>query len=261
MTGRPTGKMTSLKSKLNLDVPFTNVYRYDVALEDIENLRVAVVHDLHRCMVHSPDGQKHVCLHDTRHTLSPDRYSDITRKYRALLYHGTFNLRPKSKSRPAQTLAHELVWKWTESTGKYVGCPFWTEKARTLFDSHVKNHGPISLKMAIIAANNISGTKDDRSARIADDRKITHEHVFPIKNILMVLDSMKNPSVADIRKLLERLCVSCVVLESEHRLLQLPNSENPWYRYRGIALIENPHWPDEHKHLVKQAGLKVVLSS
>jgi hypothetical protein len=63
-----------------------------------------------------------------------------------------------------------------------------------------------------------------------------------------------------LRELFARFAVACVVLESEHPPNSLYDRVNPWQRYggRGITLVKNPDWPEEHKNLIDLAELQVV---
>jgi hypothetical protein len=116
-----------------------DVFDHIAPPEATEKLRTAVIDDIRWVYDTFPDIRK-VTLAD----IDPDAYQVLKQKYMrssspwtgsspgsSLLHFGSFNL---TKSR---TLANELVWKWTEATGKYVGCQFWSRNAKALLDAEV----------------------------------------------------------------------------------------------------------------------------
>jgi hypothetical protein len=179
-------------------------------------------------------------------SLSPDDYARMKRTYKPLLHYGSFGLPAK---RP---VANELIWKWTEASGKYVGCQFWSMKAKKLFDLEVAACGgwPITGR----AAKDIQ-TKLSKKTRPKDSR-LTHEHVYPIKDMKLWLEEQGKPDRESIRGHFSRQCVSCVILESEHNFGPADH-ENPWRRYAesGIKLSPNKDWSKDQRNLIEQAGL------
>jgi hypothetical protein len=178
--------------------------------------------------------------------LHPADYEQMRRKYQNLLHYGVFSL-------PAKRAAvNELIWKWTEATGKYVGCQFWSVGAHLLFDSAVRECGgwPITAK----TARRIEQTLSEWSRAV--ECRLTHEHVYPIKDMKRWLGARTNPTREDFRIHLERQCVSCVLLESEHDRSE-GNDANPWLRYKkaGIRLVSNPAWPDAQRAWIMEADL------
>lgn len=178
--------------------------------------------------------------------LSPDDLARMRERYRRLLHYGAFSLPGK------RAVANELIWKWTESTGKYLGCQFWSFKAKELFDLEVANCGgwPITLQMARSLELKLSKKSRPKNSRL------THEHVYPIKDMKRWLSGQAKPNREEIRNHFERQCVGCVILETEHDRTR-GDDENPWLRYKnaGITLALNSAWPDTQHVLIGEAGL------
>jgi hypothetical protein len=153
-----------------------------------------------------------------------------------------------------------LAWKWSETTGKFIGCPFWSLSAKTVFDHEIALlHDP-----SLEDAWKLSQSLGQKIRKI--DQQLTHEHVFPKRFFCEILRNYQPTGIQDInalRALFSRLAIGCVVLESEHPP-HAPNAwanrDNPWRRYQGITLVENPAWPEEHKLLIARAGLQIVPS-
>jgi hypothetical protein len=172
-------------------------------------------------------------------TWIPKAYDEMREKYRRILHYGVFSLPGK------RAVANEVIWKWTEATGKYVGCQFWSIGAKSVFDQEVRSAGgwPITVRLARTLERKLS-TKSRPNAI-----KLTHEHVYPIKDIKLLLASKNSPTREEIRELLERQCMSCVLLESEHDR-SAGHDPNPWLRYTNagnIRLADNPAWPDSQR--------------
>jgi hypothetical protein len=169
------------------------------------------------------------------------------------LYCKSYNLRGRKDVRAT---LDELAWKRSELTGKFCGCPFWSVGAKSLFDQRLADHvkgGTPTLDDAWQVADGIS----KQTAKI--DEKLTHEHVFPRVHLLKVLQEPNVIVTFDhIETLIERLAVGCVVLQSEHILLNSREGtvHNPWLRYKGvIRLAENPKWPDFQRRMIVEAEL------
>jgi hypothetical protein len=76
---------------------------------------------------------------DSLQMIDPAHYHRLRTIISPHLYYKSFNLREK------QILANELIWKWTEATGKYIGCQFWSVEAQDLFNAELRNrHGKIT---------------------------------------------------------------------------------------------------------------------
>lgn len=227
---------------VNDNVAFRDVFHHTAV--NAEKLREMIVADINRCIENEPYVHKHPRLEDSRSNLGPDIYEKLKNQYKKpLLYHGALNLK--------NSLSDCLIWKWTEATGKYIGCAFWSVGAKLLFDESVASFGTSpSLRDAVKIAIGLS----QRSRPL--DCRITHEHVYPKEALRRLLPDLKE----DIGGLFDRLCVSCVVLESEHKKIDRlgsPNEENPWKRYApaGIKLVDNPEWPPLQRKMIMEAGL------
>jgi hypothetical protein len=228
---------------MNRQTAYRDVFDHNADPEALERLRSAVIHDAHWMCNVFPGAERVTADH-----LDPDVYRALREKYRPLLHaccgRGSFNL-PKPR-----TLADELIWKWTEATGKYVGCQFWSVSAKALFDFEVKGW-PITPKRARAIEKTLSAKDRPSNARL------THEHVYPRKELRKDL-RMQKLSRNEIRELFDRLCVSCVVLESEHDQLRggdVKGDLNPWERYAraNIVLAENPRWQPVQRNEIADA--------
>lgn len=229
-----------------MESKLVDVFDHIAPPEVTEKLRTAVVDDIRWTCESFPDIRK-----VTPADVAPDIYQALKRKYGSLLHFGSFNL---TKSR---TLADELVWKWTEATGKYVGCQFWSRNAKALFDAEVSLVGgwPIAPALARKIERKLSeksahGVKRPRSSRL------THEHVYPIKDMKQLLHGNTRRTVEEIRGLFEHYCVGCVVLASEHERFS-GDEANPWIRYAKarIKLAGNPAWSNMQRQMIVEAGL------
>jgi hypothetical protein len=218
----------------NSDFLLESVFDHDADRNMVDALRAAVVEDLHALHGRYPRFGT-----VTAADLDAEVYAEMREKYHRILHYGVFSLPGK------RTLANELIWKWTEATGKYVGCQFWSIGAKSVFDQEVRSAGgwPITVRLARTLERKLS-TKSRPNAI-----KLTHEHVYPIKDIKLLLASKNSPTREEIRELLERQCMSCVLLESEHDR-SAGHDPNPWLRYTNagnIRLADNPAWPDSQR--------------
>jgi hypothetical protein len=230
----------------NTNVRLANVFDHDAEPGNVQELRSAVADDLHWLRnSFSKFGKV------TAAELDPLAFRQLRERYRLLLHFGVFSLPGK------RALANELIWKWTEATGKYTGCQFWSVRAKSLFDREVQSAGgwPITARLAKTLEKKLSTKSVDGKPKLSD-AKLTHEHVYPIKDVKLLLSGKDGETPEGIRNLLDLLCVSCVVLESEHDRLS-GHERNPWLRYKnaGIRLVENPAWPDRQRSLILQAGI------
>jgi hypothetical protein len=230
----------------NMEYKLLSVFDHDAEPNIVETLRCAVVQDI--CWLgHSYPHPGTVTVTD----LEPEIFKQLREKYRPLLHFGNFSL-------PAQRrLANELIWKWTEATGKYTGCQFWSARARALFDQEVRSSGgwPITSKIAKVIEKKLSAKTGDGKPKSSDAR-LTHEHVYPIKDLKILLRGKDGSTPESVRHLFDSLCVGCVVLESEHDRLS-GHDQNPWLRYKnaGICLVDNPAWSDRQRSLILQAEI------
>ena len=215
----------------------SNVFHHAADSAKLIKLRDAVIDDVYLLL------KKPVVLR-TFHAsdLLPDEWSQMRDKYRGLLHYGRLNKR---------ALANELIWKWTEATGKYLGCQFWSLRAKELFDLEVAKGG--DPKEAVFMLS---------KGKRAKEAKLTHEHVYPIKDMTRWLQDRRELDQKEIRTHFEHLCIGCVVLEVEHDRTSGDHT-NPWLRYKraGIALAPNPAWPRVQRALIEEAGLIRRLSA
>jgi hypothetical protein len=227
-----------------MEPKLVDVFDHTAQSEVVEKLRSVVIHDIH-WMCNTYRDVERVTVAE----LDPDVYKALKEKYRQLLHFGNFGL-PKPR-----TLANELIWKWTEATGKYVGCQFWSANAKKLFDREVESVGgwPITEKLARAIEKRLSAKSIDGKARPSNG-KLTHEHVYPIKDLKKFLRANDQLSLNDIRELFDRQCVSCIVLESEHDRLR-GDDLNPWVRYAKaeIMLADNPTWAETQRKAIADA--------
>lgn len=242
ITTKSPGKMETMEMTL------VDVFDHSVQPEAAGELRTLIVHDI--CWMYDtyPDIRKVY-----RAGMGPNVYEILKQRYDPLLHFGSFNLTT------SRTLAYELIWKWTEATGKYVGCPFWSKDAKALFDAEVSSAGgwPIQPILAKKIAKKLS-EKGSNGAKCLPKPKLTHEHVYPIKDMKQLLYWNTKRTIEEIRGLFDRYCVGCVVLESEHDQLSADGDDaNHWIRYSkaGIKLAHNAAWPDSQRKMIASAGL------
>jgi hypothetical protein len=223
-----------------------SVFDHDADPNTVEALRSAVVQDI--CwLVNSYSNFSKVTVAE----LEPEVYKQLREKFPPLLHFGSFGL-PVGRY-----LANELIWKWTEATGKYTGCQFWSASAKVLFDQEVQSSGGwrITSKIAKVIEKKLSARTGDGKPR-SSDAKLTHEHVYPIKDLKILLRGKDGSTPKSVRQLFDSHCVSCVILESEHDRLS-GQDHNPWLRYKNarIRLVDNPAWSERQRNLILQAGL------
>jgi hypothetical protein len=229
-----------------VETKLVDVFDHIAVPEVTEKLRAAVIDDIRWAYDTFPDIRK-VSLAD----VGPDVYQALKQKYGPLLHFGSFNL---TKSRP---LANELVWKWTEATGKYVGCQFWSRNAKAWFDTEVLHAGGWPIAPAL--ARKIERKLSEKSAQGVErppGTRLTHEHVYPIKDMKQRLYGNTRRTVEELRGLFDSHCVGCVVLESEHDRF-CGDETNPWIRYAKarIKLADNPAWSYKQRQMIVEAGL------
>ena len=216
-----------------------NVFHHDADPGKLKELREAVVADVYILL------RKPVVFGKINASgLSADELAQMRERYRRLLHYGAFAL-PGERA-----IANELIWKWTEATGKYVGCQFWSLKAKEVFD----------LEAAKCDRTTMIGTLERELSKKGRPKnvRLTHEHVYPIKDMKEWLQAQKELDQDGVRIHFERQCVGCVVLESEHERTSGDHT-NPWLRYKkaGITLALNPAWPDVQRTLIEEAALLV----
>jgi hypothetical protein len=233
------------------NVVFRDVFQHTA--ENTEKLRETIIDDVLQCIKNAEHHGAHPLLGDLRMDMGEEVYGQLKDKYDnkcdPLLYYRSFSL-------GGLTLLDGLSWKWTEATGKYIGCQFWSNGAKALVDDERNRYGKeLYLKED---AWKIAAGFSQRD-RLPKSSRITHEHVYPRKDFKRLPFHAPNQSRDTIRALFDRLCIGCVVLESEHprKCLDPANPENPWLRYAhaGIKLADNPEWPLLQREMIEEAGL------
>jgi hypothetical protein len=189
-----------------------------------------------------------------------DRFAEIE------LYFGKAN-----GTKGLREYMHELAWKRSELTGKFIGCPFWSVGAYHLFATCIARQGIDNVKDAERLIDILQSKKEyedpDRTTKIdlLFNLRITHEHVFPRKSfVTKICKEWRNESE---KKLLDRFdtyAVGFVVLESEHISLGEAILDNPWQRYADkIFLLPPPSWikdePWGQQHLQFARAAKVLV--
>jgi hypothetical protein len=146
--------------------------------------------------------------------------------------------------------AGKYAWAWSERTGKYVGCSFWSVVALEAIQRwfHENPHW------------NVRRIETHAQKRARGGLQLQHEHVFPRRDWKRLVNpTIGNPrTLEEAWDLLDAYCQGCVVTLEEHRKLRSRgNPDNPWLRYRGtgIQLLENPAWSERHREWIREAGL------
>jgi len=148
-------------------------------------------------------------------------------------------------------LLSQISWMWSEVRGKVVGCPFWSVAAANRLAELAKRFPRwSSLNLGREAQRRIHGPV-----------QLQHEHVYPRKDwkTMIVPHVVLQPlGEDDLRALMHRYCIACIVTKAEHGELP-PNGEdrNPWLRYRGtsIRLVPNPSWQPVHHSWIDDAQI------
>jgi hypothetical protein len=211
------------------------VFQYETEI-NIEDVRKSLVDMVFRC------------LESNKPITKAEFYARIPK-----LLSGSY---PERAGKSVRTSLDALLWKYTELTGKYCGCQYWSAKAKSLFDQELREKycDSPSMKDACLLANCLC------KKGLLDDKRFEHEHVFPKKALIKLLRGLPESSISSdkIGELLDRLAVACVVLGSEHRSVNSveENSDNPWLRYKGeIRLVPNLDWTSSQRVLIERAGL------
>ena len=181
-------------------VIFRDVFQHTA--ENAGKLRETIVDDVLRCIRNAERPGSRPLLDDSRIDMGEEAYELLKNKYDnkcdSLLYHGYFSL-------GRLTLLDGLSWKWTEATGKYIGCQFWSKRAKALLDDAIDSRRmDLSLPDAWDIAECLCKRNPSR------DAKITHEHVYPRKEFRKLPFDTPNQSKdvvrAFIRQIVHRLC-------------------------------------------------------
>jgi hypothetical protein len=209
---------------------FIDVFSHYANHIEVETLRNNIVENVRRCL---ESGQQ---------ITNPDPP--------LYLYYGSYNLRG---NKDVRATLNELIWKYSELTGKYCGCHYWSVKARSLFDKELleyMNGGKPTLEDACRVSVCL------RPKTRVKEKRIVHEHVFPRKQLVDLLLEMDVHSTFDcVKTIIEQLAMGCVVLESEHPK-KTGDCNNPWLRYKdNIMLVDNKNWSLSQRKLIEEAEL------
>lgn len=169
------------------------------------------------------------------------------------LHYGSY---PQRAGKDMNASLDALHWKYSELTGKYCGCQFWSEGAKRLFEGKLLEYA----NGRAPAPNDAGRVANFLSKKIHGEYQLVHEHVFPRAELRkrMLLDRDALLASGRLAETLERIAIGCIVLESEHKLLKNRECDydNPWRRYTGkIRLVENQNWPASQRELIAAAGL------
>jgi len=146
----------------------------------------------------------------------------------------------------------QVSWKWSELSGKYVGCPFWsTEALRVVVGLDERWPGRTPKRVC------------ERVSKGYFLESIQHESVFPRLEWVARLHSLVGteavPSEAELEALLDRFSVGCVLTRAQVDELatRASNADNPWLRLQGtsIRLLPNSSWTPSQQASIRDAGL------
>lgn len=128
----------------------------------------------------------------------------------ALLFKSALN-RDKAEDRfILKSVLNELIWKFTEThehPGKYLGCPWWSEKALAVFDSKAQDW----------------------------KKQVALDHVVERRTLNGLL--LQASSIGEVRTILDG-AATCVLLRGEHK--DLVKGAQGWDRYRDVVRVEGP---------------------
>lgn len=214
---------------------FTGVFQFhDNQDKDVDEARSYIIDVITKCLLSRQPIPK------------PD--------FNLTLYYGSYGGRRWTKDLTSSLRA--LVWKYSELTGKYCGCQYWSVKAKELFEGEMSKlmlGDDATLHDAWELTNGLA--KKDKPK----DERLVHEHVFPINHLLQELQRYdRHPTTEWVRRIIEERACGCVVLEGEHCLLPnfVGDCSNPWLRYKGhIGLVDNKNWSPSHRDFIVDAGL------
>jgi hypothetical protein len=200
----------------------------------------------------SPSSSRRSHFRNGQQTKSCASQSFSTKEFPgSLLYYGKY-----TQYLRIEKCLDELIWKRSELTGKYIGCPYWSIKARAFFDSELK----ISYPDRPVSLEEASNLAIKLSKKNLGDLRLEHEHVFPKKYLIPHLLGLgSSVQRKEVDKEIERLAIACVVLHSEHPNHNSADADNPWLRYAKaeIALVNNSDWTSPHDRLIVKSGLSV----
>jgi hypothetical protein len=127
-----------------------------------------------------------------------------------------------ANDRQLRALCSLLLWKFSEASGKYAGCRYWTVGALASKEKH--------------------GRVVTSKLRFGLDA-LRHEHLFPRQQQIAKLFEIQDPSPEGVRAHLDQLNIGVVVTEAEHNQLGNQGDEaDPWDRFRKADIV----WKDTH---------------
>lgn len=119
----------------------------------------------------------------------------------------------------------QAAWAWTEMTGKYEGCPYWTDAAFGWYCA--TRHAKFKRKF------------------------LRHEHAVPKSAVIKMLTELRSPTVDDVRGICESFLIGVVVTKLEDDILNLQYKStmpqdfydsssaeyrDPWLRYKRTGI-------------------------
>ncbi len=118
-----------------------------------------------------------------------------------------------------------LLWKYTEASGKYVGCPYWSVKAKESFED----------------------TSNGATSSMPPSKKLRHEHLVPRKILTDMFFSLDDISPESVLYIFQKYCIGVVITAEEDVLLnkaglkqKMPEArwlDDPWTRYKNVGII------------------------
>ena len=125
------------RGRLGADKPFCDVFDHDVDAAWLERIRTQIIALANLCLTEAT-----VDIESNAAALG----SAYRRQFTDNLYYDSLRLRP---------ISDELIWKWSEATGKYIGCPYWSARAKALFDYELaRRHDPRRYRSAATPRTN-----------------------------------------------------------------------------------------------------------
>jgi hypothetical protein len=146
----------------------------------------------------------------------------------------------------------QVSWKWSELSGKYSGCAWWsTEAKRVVVELDARWPGRPLKRVC------------ERVSKGYFLESIQHESVFPrdewVARLQALVGTDAVPSLPELEAQLDQLCIGCVVTRTQHdEAAGRPGTpDNPWLRFQptSICLVPNPAWTEPHVSWIRAAGL------
>lgn len=122
---------------------------------------------------------------------------------------------PEHHEKCLKDLITTLLWKHTEASGKYDGCPYWSTKALASRGKHGKV---------------VTSKREDRYGALR------HEHLFPRNQMIEELFSIAAPNMKDVEEKLKHNIGVVVTVEEDEKLEKEGMFSDPWKRYRDAGI-------------------------